>query len=68
MGRMLLLCLVFLAGCLNVAGPFAPKPRTDIDDPRLSIPEKEARARQRWAIPDPSGTPGIVDPHFVPYR
>jgi hypothetical protein len=44
--------LLVLAGCQNVAGPFAPRPPVRVDDPRISIQEQKYRARDQLALPD----------------
>ncbi len=69
MRRILMLCLIGLAGCQNVSGPFAPRAPARVDDPRLSISEQESRGRDRWAIPDES--PRVAPPSgaiFAPGR
>jgi hypothetical protein len=70
MRKLLLLAVLALAGCQNVAGPFAARPPQRVDDPRLSIPEQQYRGRDRYALPDetsgapPSGAtiPGLLPP------
>ena len=53
MRNTLLLGLLFsLAGCQSVNGPFMPRARERVDDPRLSISEQESRGRDRYALPD----------------
>ena len=68
MRRILLLCALFLAGCLNVTGPFKPRSPARVDDPRLSPSEQEAKARDRWAIPDAGARIGPVDTRLTPGR
>ncbi len=57
-----------MIGCLNVTGPFQPRPQARIDDPRLSPSEQEAKARDRWAIPDTEAKIGPLDPRLTPGR
>ena len=56
----LLLGVFFLAGCANVSGPFSSRPPQRVDDPRLSIPEQEARGRDRLSQPEFS--PNVAPP------
>jgi hypothetical protein len=44
--------LLLLAGCQNVAGPFAARPGVRVDDPRISLDEQKSRARDQWSLPD----------------
>jgi hypothetical protein len=45
--------LLLLAGCAGVTGPRQHRQdNTPIDDPRLSIEEQKAKARDRLALPD----------------
>lgn len=53
MCRTILLSALLAAGCGNVVGPFAHREPERVDDPRLSIPEQERKARARLAYPDP---------------
>jgi hypothetical protein len=58
MRKLLLVGVLVLAGCQNVAGPFAARPPQRVDDPHLSIPEQQYRGRDRLALPDEtSGAP-----------
>jgi len=41
-----------MTGCANVNGPFAARSPQRVDDPRLTIPEQEARGRDRLALPE----------------
>jgi len=55
MHRLLLVGLLFLAGCQGVVGPVRRTSITDpIDDPRLTIDEQKQRERDRLALPDAS--------------
>jgi hypothetical protein len=47
----MILGILCLAGCQSFSGPFAPRSQARVDDPRFSIPEQEARGRDRYAIP-----------------
>jgi hypothetical protein len=50
--------LILLAGCQNVAGPFAPRSGPPVLDPHVSLDEQKARARDQLALPDDwSGMP-----------
>jgi hypothetical protein len=55
MRKLLLVGVLLLAGCQNVAGPFAARPPQRVDDPHLSIPEQQYRGRDRLALPDETG-------------
>jgi hypothetical protein len=69
MRRILLLGILFcLAGCQNINGPFMPRPKERVDDPRLSIAEQEMRARDRYAIPDNSPQVGPRSGNVSPFR
>jgi hypothetical protein len=47
--------LVVLGGCAGLEGPRAHRCKPEVvDDPRLTIPEQELRARDRLALPEPS--------------
>lgn len=47
--------VLLVTGCGDVVGPFRRTgPPIRIDDPRLSIPEQEARGRQYLALPEQS--------------
>ncbi len=52
MYRLCLLGVLFLAGCQNLAGPFAHRDAQRVDDPLLSINEQQRRGRDRLALPD----------------
>jgi hypothetical protein len=52
MRKLLLLGVLFLAGCQNVLGPFAHRQPQRVDDPRLPIEEQQRRARDRLALPE----------------
>jgi hypothetical protein len=54
MRRFLIMALLLAAGCENLRGPFAPRSPARIDDPNLSIPEQQARGRDRIGLPDNS--------------
>ena len=60
MRRIMIVCLLGLAGCQGYSGPFAPRSLERVDDPRLSISEQESRGRDRWAMPDDS--PRVAPP------
>jgi len=67
MRRMLILCgLLALVGCRsNLVGPFQPRSPERVDDPRISIEEQTARARDRLGYPDEdrqSGPRGTFGP------
>jgi hypothetical protein len=59
MRRVLLLGILCLAGCQNVVGPFAPRTPMRVDAPGTPLAEQEAKARERWAIPDESPGMGL---------
>jgi hypothetical protein len=52
MRKLVMIGLLLLAGCQNVAGPFQPRPNLRVDDPRVSIEEQKYRARDQLALPD----------------
>ena len=54
MRRFLMLVVLVLAGCQNTVGPFQARSPTRVDSPFISLPEQEARARNRWALPEES--------------
>jgi hypothetical protein len=54
MHRLLVLGVLFLAGCRNVNGPFEPRKPERVDDPLLSISEQQRRGRDRLALPEES--------------
>ena len=56
MGRLYLLCSLFLAGCSNVVGPFDHRKAERVDDPLLTISEQQRRGRDRLALPEESVT------------
>jgi hypothetical protein len=41
-------------GCGTVVGPFENRKPQRVDDPHYTIPEQEARGRDRLALPDQS--------------
>ena len=51
MRRSWIVLILLMAGCQNVRGPLQPQPASRIDDPRYTITEQEARARDRFAAP-----------------
>ncbi len=55
MRRFVVLCVVFLAGCQNLVGPFQAKTPQRVDDPLLSIGEQQRRGRENLAIPEDRG-------------
>lgn len=54
MRRMMLLGVLCLVGCQTTVGPFQGRTPQRVDDPRLPVPEQEARGRDRYALPDES--------------
>lgn len=52
MRRLCLWCLLCLAGCSNVSGPFAHRKPERVDDPLLTIGEQQRRGRDRLALPE----------------
>lgn len=54
MGRLLALGVLCLAGCQGVVGPFQRRSTERVDSPNVSLAEQEARARDRYALPDES--------------
>jgi hypothetical protein len=52
MRHLILLLVIFAAGCENLRGPFAPHPQGRVDDPRLSIQEQQVLGRDRIGLPD----------------
>jgi hypothetical protein len=59
MRRTLLVVLLLLGGCRSVVGPFEHRSPQRVDDPLLTIPEQERRARDRLALPDQSPAAAI---------
>ena len=57
MRHILLIGLLFLAGCENIVGPFQNfrKPQR-VDDPLLTIDEQQRRGRDRSALPEDAAT------------
>jgi hypothetical protein len=53
MRRLLICCLLVLAGCQNIVGPARREP-VRVDDPRLPIAEQERRGRSYLSVPDAS--------------
>lgn len=49
-----ILAILMLAGCQNTVGPFQARQPTRVDSPYITLSEQEARARNRWALPDES--------------
>jgi hypothetical protein len=66
MRRIWLAALLALAGCANVNGPFAARPPQRVDDPCYTIPEQEARGRDRLALP--MQAPEVMPPSYVPHN
>lgn len=69
MRHVLLVATLFALGCGgNIIGPFQARRPTRVDDPRLSIPEQEARGRDRLALPDQSRNiaPGSYGDFIIP--
>jgi len=64
MRRMILAATLTLAGCANLNGPFAARTPQRVDDPRLPIPEQEARGRDRLALP--GDVPEVMPRSYVP--
>ncbi len=68
MQRMMFVGVLLLVGCQDVVGPFEHRKAQRVDDPMLTIPEQERRARDRLPLPDdsitlpPSGVP-LPGPH-----
>jgi hypothetical protein len=58
MRRLLVVGLLFLAGCQGVQGPMAPRTPQRVDDPLLTIGEQERRSRARLSLPDESFVTG----------
>jgi hypothetical protein len=59
---MLGLFLLLVVGCQGISGPWVHKQNpTQVDDPRLTIPEQERLGRDRLALPD---TNPNVAPHI----
>jgi hypothetical protein len=52
MRKLFVLGVLCLCGCQGVQGPFQPRDRSRVDDPRLPIAEQERRGRDRLALPD----------------
>ena len=69
MRKLILAGAVLLAGCQNIAGPFAARPPGRPDDPSYSIPQQQYRGRDRTPLPDEtSGAPpsGVTIPGLLP--
>jgi hypothetical protein len=67
MRRLFLLAVVCLTGCGgNVVGPLQHRKPERVDDPCLTVPEQEARGRDRLAIPSdyPAGDPAYLTPNL----
>jgi hypothetical protein len=69
MRKLIFIGVLVLAGCQNIAGPFAARPPVRVDDPNIPISEQERRGRDRLAMPDqtndlPLG--GVQPPGSVP--
>jgi hypothetical protein len=58
MRRLFLLSVLLLAGCQGTLGPFAQRKPERVDDPYLPISEQQRRGRDRYALPDDTGTAG----------
>ena len=56
MHRILAVCLLLLAGCEHVIGPFQHRKPERVDDPLLTINEQQRRGRDRLALPEESPT------------
>jgi hypothetical protein len=68
MARILLIGLLALTGCQGVVGPVRRTFQTDtIDDPRLTIPEQEQRARDRLGLPEGGRDVGPPTDASLPY-
>jgi hypothetical protein len=52
MRKLILLGVLFLAGCQSVVGPFGYRRPLRVDDPNVPIEEQERRGRDRLAYPD----------------
>jgi hypothetical protein len=52
--RILMLGVLFLTGCQSTVGPFQARSPQRVDPPNVALTEQEARARNRWALPDES--------------
>jgi hypothetical protein len=55
---LILVTLLVLSGCQNVAGPFSARSPQRVDDPSLTISEQQSRGRARYALPDKSSQVG----------
>ncbi|MCC6418853.1 MAG: hypothetical protein IT429_11515 [Gemmataceae bacterium] len=71
MRRLLVVCVLGLAGCQSVRGPLEPRPPQRVDDPRYSIPEQERRGRAALPLPLESRdiappVPAASNPYYVP--
>lgn len=53
-----LCCLLALAGCQNIVGPFRPRPYERVDDPRITPEEQAARARAFLGYPEENRASG----------
>lgn len=50
--HIILLSVLFLAGCQNTIGPFKSRTPERVDDPLVSIKEQQRRGRDRLALWD----------------
>jgi hypothetical protein len=56
MRRFFQVCILFLAGCQSVVGPFEHRKPERVDDPLLSTTEQQRRGRDRLALPEETAT------------
>ena len=63
MRRLLLVGILLVCGCQNIAGPFQHREPARVDDPLLSISEQKRLGRDRLAIPEDTSIspPAYVD-------
>jgi len=54
MRRIFLLTLILITGCQSTVGPFQARSPQRVDSPNITLNEQEARARNRWALPEES--------------
>jgi hypothetical protein len=52
MRRLVVLCVLLLAGCANLVGPFQSRAPQRVDDPLLPTREQQQRGRDRLSLPE----------------
>ena len=68
MRRFMILGVLILAGCQSTVGPFQARSPERVDSPYVSLSEQEARARNRWAMPDDAKGRAAVGNEFLGWK